>query len=179
MVSTLEVLLQASVIERIYTENQRHLFSVVPSVIPPEQIALPRSIRETAHSIAKNVITHGEPKFGPMWKQGYSVLPDGRIIFLQQSLSEPRARGALVIDILPVTTYSESIHIRYDFRGDVINTYETRQDGKLIIRYGIYDQPKNTTGAPTNLTLRDILVPVGQILQSVEVASNSIMWTKP
>jgi hypothetical protein len=54
-----------------------------------------------------------------------------------------------------------------------------QEDGKPIVAYGIYDRPDHRTRVPANLTLRNIVGPVEEILQSVGIASNKIMWTKP
>lgn len=134
-------------------------------------------------------------------------MPDGRIVFLQQSLDKVPVGEvlvtnipALVIDILSSANDPYSIHIHYDLSRDVINTYEMRhedskpnnlsrdvintyemrqEDSKPIIAYGIHDRPYLRTRVPANLTFRNIVGPVEEILQSVEIASNKIMWKKP
>lgn len=181
MISILEGLLHVPVIRKVFhVENKRPSFNAGQAVDSHEQIALRNSIKKKAHIIAGNVRNYGEQKFGPMWAQGYAVLLDGRIVFLQQSLGEIQVGETLEINIPPTTNDPYSIHIRYDLGRDEINTYEMRQeDSEPIIAYGIYDRPNYTTEVATNLMLHDILVPVDEILQSVEVVSNRITWTQP
>ncbi len=157
----------------LYTEKNPHSPIGVVSGVSTEQEAL-TSIQEKARKIAGNVRNYGIQKFGPVWAQRYAVLPDGRTVFLQQSLGEAQVREALIINIQP-TANDPGIQIRYDLGRDEINTYEERKDGKLTIAYGIYDQPDHRTRVPEDLTLRDIVRPVKEILQLVEIASNKIV----
>lgn len=168
-------------VRKLYPEKNPYPLIRVVSDVSTEQEALQAlrtSIKERAHTIAENVRNYGIQEFGPIWAQGYAVLSDGRIVFLQQSIGEAQVREALIINIQP-TANDPGIHIRYDLRRDEINTYKEWKDGKLTIAYGIYDQPDYRTRFPKDLTLRDIVRPVKEILQLVEIASNKIVWTKP
>lgn len=174
----IEYLEHVSVLQKILPMDK----SKPPPVNIFEQraIALQSSIEEKAHRIARNVRDHGEQEFGPMWAQGYAVLPDGRKVFLQQSQDGAQAGETLEINILDTPNCHNRIHIRYDLNGNEINTFEIQQeDGKPIIAYWIYDRPNLRTRVPANLSLRNIVGLVEEILQSVEIASNEIIWMNP
>ena len=153
--------------------------SVVPDVFT-EQIALPASIKDIAHTIAENVRKYGEQKFGPMWAQGYAVLPDDRIVFLQQSIgASPIDHEVLEINIPHTPNDPCSIHIQYDLRLDKINTYKSEfQSGntKILI---VYNRLAYESRIPKDITFRNIVEPVKKIFQLVEIASNKIIWKEP
>lgn len=149
----------------------------IPPDVSSEQAALETSINEKAHIIADNIRKFGKQEFGPTWAQGYTVLADGRIVFLQHSPGDAQVDESLVIDIK--TPNSENrIHIRYDFTHGAINTYRERQGDKLTTAYWIYDRPEYATRIPANLGLHDIINPVNKILHSIEIVSNKIEWNE-
>jgi hypothetical protein len=165
--------------QNIFRTNKNNLPLYVVPDVSSEQITLPTSIKERAHTIAENVRKYGEQKFGPMWAQGYAVLPDDRIVFLQQSIgASPIDHEVLEIN-LPNTPNKGSIHIQYDLRLDKINTYESRfRDWNTEILI-VYDRLACGSRIPKDVTFRDIDWRVKDILQSVEIASNKIMWKEP
>ena len=152
--------------------------------ISPEQTALELSIKENARKIADNVRKYGEQRYGEIWAQGYSLMHDGRVAFLQHGLGDTHINATLKIiriyealEIMIPGSYSSQnrVHIRYDLTSNAINTYEERQeDNTPVIAYWIHDQPIHGTRIPVNLKLADIVKPVDDILQSVVLTSNII-----
>ena len=115
-----------------------------------------------------------------MWAQGYAVLPNNRIVFLQQSIAaSPMDHEVLEINMLNAPG-KVSIHISYDLRLDKINTYESIfRDCNTEILISYYRLARESR-IPKDITFRDnIDWRVEDILQSVEIASNKIIWEEP
>ncbi len=145
-----------------------------------EDETLPFSVKRNAQRIARNVRRFGEKKFGPMWAKGYAVLPDGRTVFLQQSQQQDKADNELLLDISDSSRIFYKVNLRYELGRDKINRYRMLgPEDKPITAYWEYDYPDLGTRVPANLKFKDILEPVGTILEAVEKASKSISWTKP
>lgn len=85
-------------------------------------------IQQYASIISANVRKYGKCPSGPMWAQGYTLLPDGRIVFLQQAQTETGIPDTLEVRMQPYPdgydTYST--HVRYDLSRNQINTFELR-----------------------------------------------------
>ena len=140
----------------------------------PEQMTL-ISIKDMAHTIAGNVRGLGKQKFGPMWAEGYVQLSDGRMAFLQESQEKTGIDGALVMNISPDDNNSD-INIRYDLSSDEVVSYEKRQrDLKKITKY---EKNPDLSWGSENLKLCDVVGPIEETLQLVQIASNNIKFGK-
>lgn len=140
-----------------------------------EQDKLMNVIQENAHLIGNRVRTNGQQRYGPMWAEGHARLPDGRDVFLQQSLTEGAQHGVLEINILAASGHdASSVHIRYDLEDDDICTYEARQGEEPTILYSRHDPQADRI--PGRLLFPEIIRPAEHIFSLVEVASNVITW---
>lgn len=165
--------------------SRAHPRSVAPTVTPVEQEgkALRRFINSSARCIADNIRNYGEKKFDPMWAQGYFTLSDGRIALLQHSLGVVEngvgTGEVLEINIMPTTKDARATHLRYEFKPGEIRSFESRENGKLLIRYEMNDRPNKKISAPVNPPLHDVFCQVIELLRPLKIDSKNITLTNP
>jgi hypothetical protein len=161
-------------------KKQNILLSNTSLEISQEQQLLISSIKKKARVIGDNVRLLGEQEFGPMWAQGYTVLPDERIVFLQHGIGDAYTDEEVIINIQKTAGFPYLLHFRYNLTKGVINTYEIRrEDGCPIVVYGIFDRPEDGVRFPKNLTDADIITPVDCLLQVVGNVTNTIQKNMP
>lgn len=124
-------------------------------------VGLERSNTERAENIASRVRDNGIYRYGPMWAEYTGLLRDGREVFLQAS------DDALVVHIASIGRGDTNVHIRWDRKQKIVNTFEQRDpahDNKAIMYYQVSPQSERIPEALSRFEVsRNFASMLGQI----------------